>query len=625
MIFLSGWALWLMSLGALVGLVYFLKRQAPLLPVSSLFLWRGIEQSPKSALRLRWTQILGLILQLLALMALVVSLAQPILYTQASGVQSLAIILDGSASMRIRVADQGPTRYQEAQNASRDVMRANPAAEVTIIQAQAHSALLVPPTKDHAQAERTLNSTQPTFQSDLELSDLLSLLQSQSPQGFERVVFLTDHRPAFDATALGWELQVMGGEEIPQNVAITRFAVRAQPNAQGLDIYLEAWNSSEQSQEIPLRITADDQLLMERIVALPPRETSSFTFSYDGPLASRYVAQLVTDGLRDDWSDDNVRYASPPQPRPWKILWIGESNFYLESFLRLSGYADLTTRPSWEETSSALEYDAILLSHAELPRPMTGRFLLLQSALPPWVQLGKTIDTPEDHVEVQADHPLLAGMDPRDWRLLRAQEALVSSQGQILLTAGEIPLLYVFETNGLRLAYLGIDLQASNLGVSVDFPILMYRLLSWLAPKGAENTNREIGQELPLAQFDGPVHISSPAGRSCDFPSQDGRCGFLDQPGFYELSHSEVTQIYAANGPSQESKLPELNAGSPSDSNLASSPKAVPRTDSDLRVAVPLWPYALMVVLLLLLIELWYFDRSFFFLPVPPGRRKRTS
>lgn len=624
MIFLAGWALWLLSLGLIVAVIYFLKRQALPVPVSTLFLWQGIEQNPKSALRLHWTHLLGLFLQLLALAALISGLAHPVIYTSARDGPTLAILIDGSASMRTLIAPGGPTRYQAAVEAIVEFINSSPTAIITVIQAQDHSILLSPPTLDHAQLRRVLTNSEPTYQGNASPNELISLLQSQAPNGFDRVVYFTDHPLAFDETALGWEVQLIGGEASPQNLALTRFSVREHPNRSSYDLYVETWNSTDQAQHVPLVITADDQLIEQRWVELAPRQASSFVFNYGGTRVSRLTARLVTDTVRDDWADDNIRYASPPQPRPWKILWVGEGNFYLERFLRLSGQADLSTRPAWDDTILASDYDAILLNHMELPKPMSGRFLLLQSSAPPWVRAQEAVPTDDRGVgvEVKLDHPLLMGIEPKDWRLLRISEAQVDPRGVALLTVGEIPLLYLYETTGLRLVYLGADLGASNLGLSVDFPILMYRVLSWLAPRTEEDRNLEVGQELPLIGVPGPMRITDPQGRSCVFTSEETRCGLVGQPGFYELAHNGTVQIYAANTPSEESlSLPTDASGS--DLSLPTRRESSSLPMAERNVTRELWPYLLVAGILLLIVELLYFDRSLFHMHISIHRMGR--
>jgi hypothetical protein len=636
MTLLSPWALWLLSLSAIVIVVYFLKRQARPVTVSALFLWRGIERRPRSALRLRWTQLLGLILQLLTLTALATGLAQPALHVQAGGARSLAIVLDASASMRARLGPQGPMRYQRAIERALALMRANLAAEIALIAAYEHSQVLVPLTRDHAELERQLQRFVPTYEGDARPDELISLVQSQAPSGFERVVFFTDYPPAFDAQALGWEVRIVAAEdESTQNVAITRFAVRPQPDqAQaGYGLFLELWNSGPGGQRARLELYSDGRLFEARDVDLPPGKVVSLSASYRGPPASRFEARLrLPEGIRDDWPEDNVRYATPPLARPWRVLQLGEPSPYIERFLRRAGLAEFVPSPSGSEGGRAggESVDWVLVHGLREIEPEPGRYLLLGSGLPPWVQLDESVDLTRRPLSVRSDHPLLEGIDPTNWRLLRAPSARVDPRGAVLIEAGSVPVLYLYEAPGLRIAYLGVDLEASNLWLTVDFPILLYRLLSWLSPRAAEDAQLVIGDELPLTLAGSGARLVRPDGRTCPLdPLEGSRCGLIDQPGFYSIvtggDEAAYSRVYAANLPASESRQIAAGAGrsAPSAVPIVSlDPSAAGALDSEageLKAVRPLWREVFMAGLLLLLAELWYFDRAL--LPVGLLRR----
>jgi hypothetical protein len=637
MTLLAGWALGLLSLGIVVAVIYFLRRQARSVLVSSLWLWRGAERQPKSALKLRWTQILPLLLQLMALGALTLGVAQPVIYTPAGGARTLAILIDGSAGMRAQIRPGGPTYYQRAVEEAIALLRANPAAEVTLIQAQERSVLLSPPSLDHAELRRLLLSSRPTYQGDADLSELISLLHSQAPQGFERVVFFTNSskyclrsrlRPCrgMQLEALGWELRPIRGQDV-QNIGITRFAVRPQPQAGGYAIFLELYNSGDHTSRAALQLSADGELVEERRVEIPPKNTISLTLGYEGPSAARFVARLLTDD-RDDWAEDNVRYGSLPKLSPWRVLWVGPPEFYLEGFMRLSSQVELEMQAEGEEGLTPQAFDLVLLHRVGLEEPTAGRFLLVGSPLPPWVVLGETRAAAERKITVKTDHPVIAGIDPEEWRLLRMREAEVDPEGAVLLESGGVPLLYLCETAGLRLAYLGVDLAASNLGLSVDFPILMYRLLSWLAPRGEEETYIKIGEELPLTGLEGPVEIRGPGGRSCRWREEPG-CGLVERPGFYEVAMGEaccagsyegIVQVYAANIPSEEARSSGL--GQTDGDDRVAVVVRTPQKSPQQRALLQLWPYLLGLGIFLLALELFYFDRPLIQLRFGSSRRR---
>src|SRR5574337_1185007 len=131
MTWVSPAAFWLSALAGAIITIYFLRRRAPAYRVSALFLWSGREERPHSFLRLLWTRIGLLLLQLAALTLLVVALADPVVYAPSAGARMMAIFLDGSASMRGRLSSG--TRYEQAVRQTLELLAQNPEAQVVIV------------------------------------------------------------------------------------------------------------------------------------------------------------------------------------------------------------------------------------------------------------------------------------------------------------------------------------------------------------------------------------------------------------------------------------------------------------------------------------------------------------
>jgi len=604
MTLLASGALWLLGLGGLVGAIYFLKRQAEPRYVSSLLFWRGVERQPRSALRLDRMPLLGLILQLLALIAVVLALAQPVMTTTAGGAQTLAIVLDGSASMRAEKSPDGERRYEAAIARARDVLSNHSAAEAALFQAQRNSELLVAPTTTHATVRRVLDGFEPSYQNDADPAALLRLVESQFPNGVDRVVYLTDDPPSAQVAALGWQTEVIGSDVETANVAVTSFKARSQPNGQGVAFVLKVWNGTDTARSLPIEIRSSEARVAERAIDVPAKDTAKLDVSRPEVPVGPFVAEIDPGGAPDARPDDNARYATLPQQRPWRIQWVGEDSFYLSRFFERAGRAQVIRQG---ETSSSPEGDPDLtLAHnTTIEPPQPGRYLLVGSAMPPWIEA--TQGTSGGEVAIERDHPTLQGIDPSDWRLGEVPAVEVASDGEVLLAADGAPVLYLVASGGVRLAYVGVDLSQSNLGLSVDFPILLSRLMEWLAPRVDRTTTFTAGEELPLDRLEDGAQITDPDGRSCRLGPSDAACGRLDEPGIYRVTQGSTTYDFAANVPASESKL------SRAPDNTASSPDApAPASAADDRALEsrrPLWPWALALGLGLLVAELWTYDR----------------
>ncbi len=605
MTLLASGALWLLGLGGLVAAIYFLKRQAEPRYVSSLLFWRGVERQPRSALRLERMPLLGLILQLLALIAVVLALAQPVMTTTAGGAQTLAIVLDGSASMRADMTPDGEPRYEAAIARAREVLSNHAAAEAALFQAQRNSELLVAPTTTHATVRRVLDGFEPSYQNNADPAALLRLVESQFPNGVDRVVYLTDEPPSAQVAALGWQIEVIGSGAETANVAVTSFKARSQPNGRGVAFVLQVWNGDDAERSLPVEIRSSEATVAEQAVDVPAKGTAELDVSRPEVPAGPFVAEIDPGEGPDARSDDNARYATLPQQRPRRIRWVGEDSFYLSRFFERAGRAEVIRQGEESATSSPEGADLTLAHNTTIESPQPGRYLLVGSAMPPWIEA--TPGTSGGDVVIERDHPTLQGVDPSDWRLGEVPAVEVASDGEVLLSADGSPVLYVVASGSVRLAYVGVDLSQSNLGLSVDFPILLSRLTEWLAPRVDRTTAFVAGEELPLDRLEGEAQITDPDGRSCRVGQDDAACGRLDQPGIYRVTQGSTTYDFAANVPASESKLSR-----PSDNAASTTAAPTPSPAADDRALAserPLWPWALALGLGLLVVELWTYDR----------------
>ena len=132
-------ALYLLALIGPIVLLHLLRARECKREVSALFLWEGLRgDSPSRAARIRRRIDPLLMLQLLALCALVAALARPAWESTTIRASSLAIVLDGSASMRTRTEDGG-TRYQRATEEALALLDAIPSTSTAVVQWVIHS------------------------------------------------------------------------------------------------------------------------------------------------------------------------------------------------------------------------------------------------------------------------------------------------------------------------------------------------------------------------------------------------------------------------------------------------------------------------------------------------------
>src|SRR5262249_7493255 len=120
--FFSASALWWLLLGAIIISFYLLKLKRERRVVSSVILWqRALEEMEANAPFKKLRRSLLLLLQLLALVALVFALARPLVTLRALASGSTVIIIDSTASMSSR-DESGRSRLDRAKQLAREMV-----------------------------------------------------------------------------------------------------------------------------------------------------------------------------------------------------------------------------------------------------------------------------------------------------------------------------------------------------------------------------------------------------------------------------------------------------------------------------------------------------------------------
>ncbi len=319
-------ALYLLCASAGIVLLYSLHTRSRRQEVSDLFLWEGLESEPRSrAARIRMRLDPILLLELLVLGLVAFALAGPALRVAQPHLTGMAIVLDGSASMRSRTQD-GTVRYELARKAALDLLRRYRGSPVAVIELSRAPRILSALSTDHVGPERAVSLSQPTYLSDGSATDLLSLLESQGGTSrFDRIFWLGD-RP------LGASIPGLDETLFPldDNLALTTFQVRANPDGSGSTGFVEVSNAGRSYREGRVRVT-DGSRTAALPFLLPPGQRQAYILPLPGSFGPAFIASLDP---RDGFSDDDVRYFALPGRVDRRVRWVGESNRYLLAALQ---------------------------------------------------------------------------------------------------------------------------------------------------------------------------------------------------------------------------------------------------------------------------------------------------
>jgi hypothetical protein len=540
MILLHPAAFALFASAALLIFAAFLQSRTHQQAVSSLSLWAGLtqvqeHQTPKLH---RWMDPL-LLVQLLALAALIFIVVEPMHRGAQAGLRSVALVVDETASMQTRQGS-GVTRFEQAIERASEILRETSASRITLIQFSSRSHVVVPPTDDAEAVQRALERLEPSWRADGSVADLLGLLSAVGGlDSFDRVVLLSDHAPGELPAGIGLEIFGEG-----QNVGITAFSVRENPDGPGVSVFLELRNDTADFLES--RVTLQDEFTAITVtLSLGPESTERYVSPFPSSRGTRFIARMAVD---DDLQTDNVRYFALARPSDLQVRWIGEEN----RFLRAALESTVPIRLVGPDTPA----DLTVVVETALDELPPGNVLLLASEVLTVNRFTRSQSGGYAQAE-DAAHPLLAGVEPDGIYVESLPETLFLIPVTTILTANGLPLLSTIEEDGRSVFILSTDLRATNLPITVDFPVLIRNLLTSIArvPGPVVHEWRTVGQ-LVGAEGAGTLRAArTPSGSTV--PLAPGQSAFAaEEPGFYTLQTSRGTHDVAVNVSPLESVRP---------------------------------------------------------------------
>lgn len=534
--------LWLLSLVPVV-ILHFLRRKERDWPVSALFLWEGIRPDrPHLLQRLRRRLDLLLFLQALAVILFAFVLSRPMAFAVRPSGATL-LVLDGSAFTAAR-----PVAERVKAEAKRVVEES--AGPWAVLLWADPPALLCPPTSSRGEVLRALERYSPTLARRPPLAQALALL----PEPWPRTVVIT-------ADPAG----IPGAEVIqvarPANLAITAFSVRPTPDGTRYEAFLRLLNATGRFQDVQVRVrTEAGEFWTSRL--LPPDAEEDVVLPLSGARAGAFVAELLPE---DAFPWDNVRYFAF-STAAFRVAWWGPEERYLWAALRAAA-------PLVRAEKDA-DLHVIVSSQLEVEPQGPALFVAAGSPAGP---RGAARDAGPLRA---APSPLLAHVSLGKFRIARVHELRLPAGAEVLAWAGDLPLLATWEGPNGRRIFFSADLSASNLPLLPDFPVLIRNLLGWLLPEEPAPL-LVVGESLRLPEG---FRVITEAG------AVEG-VWVPERPGLFELRRPQGPGYIAVNVPWEASRPP-----------LPAGPSEEPRV-AQARMDLPLWPWALFLLLPLLLGE----------------------
>jgi Ca-activated chloride channel family protein len=604
-------------MGAIVLLyVLRLKRKERVVP-SSLLWQSAIRDLQANAPWQKLQSSLLMWLQLGFLALAVLALVRPALKVLAAGGQTVAIVIDSSASMQ--ATDVSPSRFEKARSEANRLVNALASSDSgTVIAAGAQTRVLSPLTSDKNALKRAVKVAEPADTgADLREAIVLaaSLLKDKKNA---QIYVLSDGAtpPLQDLNVGNIGLQFVKIGTRSDNIALTALdARRGYGTSNRAQVFATLTNFSQRSQKVNLELSRDGDLVEVRPIDLPAAKQSGGELQ-PGQKSELFDALPYDSGqfsarfeLKDDLANDNIAYARLDPPQQLNVLLTAD-NLFLEKALNVDPNVRLFTG----SPRSGTVYDVVVCD-GSVPANLPDTNQLIFNTFTPLSPVEKIGVAPQPSVaDYDRTDPVTRYAPWNDLKFAQSLAVKLKPWGRALVEAQNTPLIVAGERGTKRVIWCGFDVRESDFPLRVAFPIFITNSLRWLsAPRGGsgltEGASLRAGQPIPILapQNAREITVKAPGG------STEKVAVRSDEPILYNGA-ARVGLYTATNGNwSQNFAVSLLNKSesdlTPRDALKFGEKNAV-KSENRARTNRELWGYLIALALCVLGLEWWVYHRG---------------
>lgn len=640
----------------LLLLLYFLKLRRVERTISSTLLWKkAVQDLQVNAPFQKLRKNLLLLLQFLLLVAILLAIAGPVMNFVRQPERNVVLLIDQSASMKTLEADDR-TRLEQAQEAASDfVENLASGSKAMVIAFSDRAEVVCTFTNDKRRLIERINSIKAN-DARTRIGEALQLAVAYSSSFVETgttggkfnpeslqiadIELFSDGRLSDAAeefvTRAKMIHHVIG--KASDNVGITAFDVRREIDRPGVvSAFAQVQNFGDKPVTLDASLYLDDKLKDVQQVSLGPAMDAASRASNDEPTSGRNVLFEPFDHeaggvLRVKLSRDDVlmvdNEVSGPidPPRAVRILVVcddRETTYMLDRVFRdaleindvtimsSSQYENATDAEIAVEGRSA--FDLVVISNHDTSRLLPGNYLFF-GGIPGIDSLSVDGVVNENYfVTWREAHPLLRYVTLDNVYAIKWKRLKLPSYAARLVEGEDSTVVALITDPGHRYVVVAFDLLESNFRMQPAFPIFMQNVVDYLAGGSVTDSSRLISpgdtfsvQTPPGAQT---LTVVRPDGTTDEQRVDDRHTmsyGKTREVGAYLAKFDDkdkTVEAYCANILDTTESMVRPNT------NLTLSGQAVESVSGDVEVNEPLWPWAVGLALLLLLIEWWVYNR----------------
>jgi Ca-activated chloride channel homolog len=614
------WLAMLLPLSGLLLILYLYQRIRRRQTVSSLRFWPRQGAGPRAARRRKLHEPLSLLLQWLALLFLLLAIAEPLWRSRTTPLAHHVLILETSVWMNAQSGDG--TLMERAREGALAYLRAIPAGDpVMLIRADALATPATRFTAAHPELQKAIRESVPGG-TPLDLAGALNLARNslrlqlagmegaatageiayigagriaESDQGRIR----TDDIPHLRFIPLGAEVG---------NLGLRRLNALADPAAAGRwEVTVEVFNYGQAPVAGRVDFTFGSQGIGGRAVQVNAQSAHEFTFRLTTSQAGSLRALLTPE---DSFAADNSASIPLPLRLPQPATIYSDQPDRLRPLL--AAIPGLTVQFSQRLASQrpgespGREGAFVVFDRVAPDAPSDG--LYLRPPVGPSLPRVARVVRQARVTRWARTHPLAQGLRDRDVTLPEVSIFELEAGDEVIAESEAGPVIVARTGDGHKRVFFGFDPAATALRHTLAAPLLVANAVRWLAPdvfRGLEIVAAAPGlvETETLGEAEESVEVSSPENPNLPWSwSSGGRLRFFaGQPGAVRVRTPSRQMDFSLT-------LPQVGAANwePPENVLRGIPP--PRGEGS-AASVALWRWLALASLLCLLIDWIFFGR----------------
>lgn len=482
---------WLIPLGAAIIVLYLLKMRRKDIRVPATFLWPQMTYEIRAnSLFQKLRLSLLLFLQLLAILLIVLGLAQPQVKRKGLGGEVTVLVIDSSASMS--ATDIAPSRFEHAKQVATNIINQAKAGDrLCVIEAGPVPRVVFPLSVDLAGIRQALKSIRAN-DTESDVGEAMRLAVSlTAKQGSARIVLLSDgvfgEISNFSPGKARVDFERIGKDDA--NVAISSFGTSESPK--GRLAFCNLKNYGKMPSLGTLTFKADGILFNSMKVEVPAKGSLGKTIGV--PSGAKVIEALLAN--EDNLNSDNYAVSLADPGSTVRVLLMGQDDIFTERAFNLDPRVSLDKAT---ELPSTRDYDIVVFDGAAEQKTDSRGVLTFGSAgSPSPVKSFGEVKEPS-FLTLMKDHLLMQDVDFDGVYISRSEKVKAKADGEVIAEGRDGPWIVV-SSMGQKRVYVSFQPLQSDFPLQPSFPIFISNVIDYIAPRESKSNTLAVSAGRPFS------------------------------------------------------------------------------------------------------------------------------